>query len=235
LSLVNPEAFGRTSRIERLANRIAEELGFASDWDFKIAVMLSQVGCICVPDKVLNKYYKSEPLTQEEQSQFLQYPSVGAGLLEKIPRLEKVAEIIRLQEKPFSECTLSRNLSDAKEDVLIRAHILKVAIDYDLLESSNYTHKEALRILSNERPGRYNPVVLAAAKAAFEHEKQYRLRAVYGQELEPRMILLEEIMFPKGKLIVAKGQELTHLTIQHIRYLCNAKLIKQPIKVVVPV
>jgi len=233
LSLVNPEAFGRTSRIQRRVQRIAEQLGMSEDWNLEISSMLSQVGCVSVPPQVIKKFYAGEPLTKEEQNLFLQYPSVGANLIEHIPRMEKVAQIIRFQEKHYSESAPSQDKSDSDEEVPIGAHILKVALDYDFLESSNLSSQESLKILEG-RPERYNPSVLNALKASFKDEKPYRLESLEAHELEPKMIVVEEIMDKTGQLIVAKGQELSPFSIQQIRYNRMTKTLMQSIKVVIP-
>ena len=44
LSLVNPEALGRSSRIRRYATDISKQLGISNLWLIETAAMLSQIG-----------------------------------------------------------------------------------------------------------------------------------------------------------------------------------------------
>ena len=101
LSLVNPEAFGRSARIARYVGAIAGHLHVKELWPIKTAAMLSQIGCVILPETVLKKVYRGEPLTSEESQLFNQHPFVAADLVARIPRMKHVAEIIRFQDKYF--------------------------------------------------------------------------------------------------------------------------------------
>jgi hypothetical protein len=46
LSPVNPEAFGRSTRITRYVEAIAANLHVSELWAIKTAAMLSQIGCV---------------------------------------------------------------------------------------------------------------------------------------------------------------------------------------------
>ena len=55
LSLVNPTAFGRASRVHRLVHKLVLELDIKEAWRIEIAALLSQVGCVTVPEETLAK------------------------------------------------------------------------------------------------------------------------------------------------------------------------------------
>jgi response regulator RpfG family c-di-GMP phosphodiesterase len=57
LSLVNPEAFGRSERIKRLALATAEQLKMKHVWRLELAAMLSHIGCVSIPEDILSKKY----------------------------------------------------------------------------------------------------------------------------------------------------------------------------------
>ena len=101
LALVNPEAFGRSSRITRYVEAIAAHLHVSELWSIKTAAMLSQIGCVILPESVLKKVYRGEVLTGEESHLFNQHPFVAYDLLAKIPRMKRVAEIIKFQDKYY--------------------------------------------------------------------------------------------------------------------------------------
>ena len=90
--------------------------------------MLSQIGCVSVPEEVLSKVYKRQPLSNAEERAFKTYPHTGHDLLVNIPRLEEVAEVVAHQNDSFEEELAS---SDSRaEDVIVGAQILKVALDW---------------------------------------------------------------------------------------------------------
>lgn len=74
LSLVNPEAFGRSARITRLAEAIAGHMHIAELWPIKIAALLSQIGCVILPEAVLKKVYRGEPLTSTNHNYTISIP-----------------------------------------------------------------------------------------------------------------------------------------------------------------
>ena len=101
LALVNPEAFGRSSRITRYVESIAAHLHVSELWSIKTAAMLSQIGCVILQESVLKKVYRGEALTGEESQLFNQHPFVAYDLIAKIPRMKRVAEIIKFQDKYY--------------------------------------------------------------------------------------------------------------------------------------
>ena len=101
LSLVNPTAFGRASRVQRLVRKLAETMNVTATWQLKAAAMLSQVGCVTVPEATLEKVYNDKTLTSEEKQMLQSYPQIGSELVANIPRLDVVSKIIAYQEKRF--------------------------------------------------------------------------------------------------------------------------------------
>lgn len=63
LSVVSPLAFSRTSRIRRYVRHMATQLELPNLWEFDLASMLSQIGCIAVPSDILEKLYAGMALT----------------------------------------------------------------------------------------------------------------------------------------------------------------------------
>ena len=94
LEMVNPEAFGKSSRVRRLAVDIGGYLGLADAWRVELAAMLSQIGCAAMPAETLRKAYHGEPLPGDKAYEFAMHPKIAAELVANIPRLREVAEII---------------------------------------------------------------------------------------------------------------------------------------------
>ena len=58
LGLVNPEAFGRCSRIQKRVRSIALRMGLSDVWQYETAAMLSQIGGVIVPERILTRLYR---------------------------------------------------------------------------------------------------------------------------------------------------------------------------------
>lgn len=167
LSLANPVAFSRATRIRRYVRHITAQLQLSDAWQFELAAMLSQIGCVTLPSDTLEKIYVQKPLSEDEQKMFSSHPSVGGKLLVNIPRLEAIAHMIEGQQQPFITYPPSQSSIEnlTPEGVIaLGAQILKVVLDLDQLMVRGLSHDEALLKL-RERKGEYNPRVVAALES----------------------------------------------------------------------
>jgi response regulator RpfG family c-di-GMP phosphodiesterase len=232
LSLLNPEAFGRASRITRYTCQMASEMKVPEMWQFETAAMLSQIGCIILPEDILVKICKGTRLTPEETQIFDMHPSIAYDLIVKIPRMEKIAEIIQYQEKHFDG---SGNPQDSRSgaEVPLAARILKVSLDFDALLGAGLSKARAFEQL-HQRSGWYDPKVLGALETIIGEEAKYEIRSISVRELKENMILAEGIRNTRGLLLVGKDQEITRPLLTHLKNLAFGG-IREPIRVIVPI
>ena len=232
LSMLSPEAFGRSSRIKRYACQVASLLGVTDIWKIDTAAMLSQVGCITVPEQVLNKVDSGLKLTEEEECLFKAHPRIASDLLSHIPRMNEVADIIANQNQHFDGASVSESGLTGKQ-IPIGARILKVVLDFDLLESKGLTKGKALKEL-DRRPGWYDPNVLGALRQIIGDDAKYMTREVFLKELRPGMILSDNVMTLKGQLLISRGNNVSTVLIQRLKNFAGSAGVKEPISVFAP-
>jgi len=233
LSLVNPTAFGRASRVRRLACQVYEELEGDKMWEMEIAAMLSQVGCVTVPEEILAKIFQGGTLTEEERQMFTAHPQVGSALIANIPRLESAAEIIRYQEKRFDGSGLPSD--DVKGELIpLGARVLKVVLDLDALTASGTESAAALIKLKN-REGWYDPAAVGAIERILVTQIKYSARSIRADSLTSNMILAENVMTKAGTLVIAKGQEVTPSVKVRLKNFSKNVGIREPFKVLIPI
>lgn len=228
LSLTNPRAFSRGYRIRNAVVEIAKNMGIKSLWRLEVAALVSQVGCVAVPEDILGKIANDVPLTESERSMFADHPRIGARLVGRIPRLEGVAEIIRNQLQPYGDTEL---IQPQQDETGTAASILKAVLDYDRIVTRGITHEEAVSVMYS-RLGMYNPDVLENLKTfrpRFPREKN--ITAVLFDELVPGMIAAEDIVAKNGSTIIEKGQEITWPALQGLQNFITHIGIKEPIRV----
>src|SRR6185436_17053323 len=68
LGLVDPDAFGRSSRLRVLAASLATSAGVERAWEFEIAAMLLDVGLVALPPDLRRKVARGEALNAEERT-----------------------------------------------------------------------------------------------------------------------------------------------------------------------
>jgi response regulator RpfG family c-di-GMP phosphodiesterase len=236
LALVNPTAFGRAARVERLVAEIARALKVEDAWRLEIAAMLSQIGCVTIPEETLVKLYHGKSLNLDEVRLLQAHPRVGADLIAHIPRLEAVAEIIAHQETRFHAAGgAAGGQADelSGERLPLGARVLKAALDFDKLTEAGASGFEALAEI-RRRQGWYDERVVVALQRVVENVRQYESSKLAVRDLAPHMIVAEDIYSSTGLLLVAKGLEITQSHLARLGNFVERGLIAEPIEVLVP-
>ncbi|GBD90070.1 hydrogenase transcriptional regulatory protein hupR1 [bacterium BMS3Abin04] len=227
LSSVNPTAFSRTSRFQRFALKIAKLLNISNTLDLEISTLLSQIGCVIIPPEVLEKKYAGETLDEQKEELYNSHPYVGKSLLENIPRLENVAEAIYHQ---FDNFNGENNPGELKEESIpMISRILKVLNDFDTFVTSGYSFEDAFDKMKNNSQ-LYDPNVLIALDAVIAGIYDgLNLVSSTIEELEPGVVVAENIVDKNGFVLITKGAEITQML--KLKLLNYAKLgnVKEPL------
>ena len=231
LSMVNPIAFSRASRIRKYVRHIAVKLHFSNLWQYEIAALLSQIGCVTLPVDILNKYYSNNLLTADEEAMFQDHPKTGQKLLTKIPRMEQIAQIIEKQTVPYRKIM---NDVEKMDTVAWGAQILKTALDFDRLIYGGMLKKSAIAELRN-RHQEYHPEILDALDSILMDYKGQNLKTISVKDLQFGMIAEEDIRAMNGLLLVANGQEITYPIIVRLRNIAGRIGVKEPFRISLPV
>lgn len=232
LSMINPEAFGRSSRIREHALEVARSLGVSESWKVETAAMLSQIGCVTLPESLLKKCHEGLPLTDEEARLYESHPKIAADLLSNIPRIEDVAEAILYQAKGYDGSGFPADARKGPE-IPLAARILKAVFDVDLLESRGVPKSSALVEL-RQRKGVYDAEVLSALEHIMGVRAEALLRDVLIRELEEGMIFAEDVMASGNRMLVSRGQEISQVMIRRLKNFARNMTIHEPLKVIVP-
>jgi response regulator RpfG family c-di-GMP phosphodiesterase len=208
---------------------IAENLHVSELWSIKTAAMLSQIGCVILPESVLKKVYRGEVLTGEESQLYNQHPFIAYDLIAKIPRMKRVAEIIKFQDKYYDGVGMPGDTQQGNA-IPMEARILKVALDFDALESSGKSKFEAFGNMQ-QRKGWYDPEVIDALKTAFAKEIKYEVKTTVVAELLEGMILAEDIQSSQNVLLASKGQQVNQSMILRLQSFRKSGGVREPFTV----
>jgi response regulator RpfG family c-di-GMP phosphodiesterase len=224
LSLVNPPAFSRAERARRYVSHMAENLGLADRWQYELAAMVSQIGCVTVPPDVLDKVCIGSPLSAEEAAIFSSQSRVGHNLLAKIPRLEAVSEMVARQRTAWP------GESGVPDTVRIGSHLLRIALDFDdrMVRGDNF--EEVLKEMRSRRE--YNPPFVAALEQVQVEEAKRETRLLRVSQLKTQMIINADVFSRTGLLLLAKGQEVTDSALARLATFAATVGIVEPISVI---
>jgi response regulator RpfG family c-di-GMP phosphodiesterase len=207
LALTHPLAFGRAMRIRQFVSELAERTGLEERWQLEIAAMVSQIGCVTLPAEIMEKVHYGHSLSDEEQKQVSSLPFLAERLLGHIPRLEAVRAILAGSGERRYPSSPSQT---ADLDLVEKsAQMLRIATEYDTLESRGLSVDEALDSM-RAQGGRYNGTLLQRfAELRGSAARTHEIREVPLHSVRVGMVLIEDLYLEGGILVAARGYEVT--------------------------
>ncbi len=232
LSLVNPVAFSRATRLKRYIHHMLLVLKTENAWQYEMAALLSQIGCVTLPPDVLQRHFSNEPLSKDEQQMLDAFPTVGRDLLVPIPRLEKVALMIAKQHEGWNPILGAMELS-SMDPVTLGSQLLMLALEYDRLLTQGLTTQQALDELQ-QTPGQHDPRLVAALKEGLEtQEVSLEAQTIEIWDLKIGMIIDEPIKTFKGVLLVPKAQTISDTLLKYLQNFARRGDIPEQVKVLI--
>jgi CheY-like chemotaxis protein len=232
LSMTMPAAHSRAVRAQRYVVALAQALNLREQWQWPLAAIVSQIGCVALSPGTLSKVEAGQELNDEEQSLYQSHPEIARKLLETIPRLEDVAAIVTAQSGPLALGALARD--PQTWDVRSAGRILlRAALDFDRLVMARKSAKQAAAMLRDSGTELPVPVVDALGLLPIASAERI-MRQARIKDLAPGMLLDEALMTRKGALLLPAGHEVTAALIARLRSL-GAGHLKEPFRVLVPI
>lgn len=244
LSMVNPTAFSRTSRVSQIAANLAKHFTIEKAWEIEYAALLSHIGCVTVPETLLAKKYKGDPLSEQEDEVLKRYPMIGRDLLAQIPRLEGVAEAIAYQNKNY-DGTGSPTDERKGADIPLAARFLKVALDYDLCQAQTLSEAIAKNDGKSAEPLEamlkhaewYDPKILTALQKEVgvvvpkSGPVVSPTKELTIAQLQPGMVLASDIDDNDGNVVLPRGFELKRVSLVRLLNALHMGAIENKAKV----
>jgi response regulator RpfG family c-di-GMP phosphodiesterase len=223
LALARPEAFGRATRIKNLVSSLAQLSGATDLWQMEVAALLSQIGAVSLPPDTLDHLLHGQLLTPEESARVAEIPSLAAKLIEGIPRLEGVREILRQYDAPAAK--------PPGGTVPLGARMLRVALDYDDWVTRGHAPDQALSRLYAKADG-YDPTVLSLLEQVIGVEAGRNVAEIRLTDVREGMIFVDDVYAVDGTLLIARGQEASPGLVNRIHSFWQDLEVRGPVRVV---
>jgi CheY-like chemotaxis protein len=224
LSITKPMAFGRALRLRSKIRSVLQFLLWGDQWQIEAAAVLSQLGIVTLPEETLMKLHEGEALDDPDRREIAASIDTSTQMLENIPRLEPVLEILAALADGIRGAPASGKL------VPPGALLLRIVLEWDALEAQGYTQSQAL-------------AKLRAADGAYDAELLERLGAMLpvsgaqksAIETAPRdlvagMVLAEDLVRKNGVVILPRGFEIDRGLLDHIHTFAD-ELKEGPVRV----
>ncbi len=192
---------------------------------------LARIGTATLPPTVVAKFANREKLSPAEKALVGKIPEISARMLESIPRLERVAEIVRYQWKHYDGSGLPADQRSG--DAIPRgARILKIFTDRAWLELDGLAKAETRQKMEAQK-GVYDPELLAASFRHFpdstvQESAPMPMVVLPESELKPKQVAVIDIVTTTGLRLVAAQSRLTAAAIQRIRNHCELGNLSGP-------
>ena len=225
LALTNAAAFGRASRLNRLAMEFAATLECEDDWQLQAATLLSQLGYWALRDELLEKIHGADKLTPQEAVASANAPHVAISLLESVPRLQPVMGILTALD--WTDERIAR-LGDSSLGRCTR--ILGLVLDYDTLVTRGHSLEVALQSLRS-RSARFGADLIERFAAHVSAEQNVgESRVIPLHSITPGMIIMQDVRTHAGTLVVTHGFEVTEVFLQRARTF-DTELLNRSVRV----
>jgi len=228
LSLVNPAAFSRAERARRYIHHIVTSMKLPNVWQYEVAAMMSQLGCVTLPSETIEAVYSGEKLSATEQTQYDAHPSVAYDLLSKIPRLEPIAWMIEHQNRPVREVDDSE-----RKDMRLGAEILRLTLAYEKLIHKGLSRTEAVHTLTGQNKN-FSPQFFDALVELDPNSDEGEIRQCRIEALATGMIIQQDVRTGEGELLVSKGQEVTSPLLSKLKNFHARRVITGEVTVSMP-
>jgi CheY-like chemotaxis protein len=235
LGIINPVAQRRAAQIQRYADGAAEALRLQPGlWQYHLAAMISQLGCITLPQEMLARALGGQALNEEERRLYESHPEVAGKLLGTIPRLEAVAAMVAGQMQVPSRDLASGNPA-TWEPEKIGAAILWAAVQFDRHVSQGRIPEQAAQLVNQAAPGLPPAMTQAMVKALSDDSGLVMSRSVTMRDLEIGMTIEADVMSQRGARLVPRGTEVTSTVLERLRAVAGGIGLVEPIRVSVKV
>lgn len=228
----DPMSHALAVRLQQWIHILQTSFNMPHRWQLEIAASLVAVGHLALPPELVTKKRRKAVLTETEELVLRQAPEMARDLLANIPRLNKVAEIVYLQDKGYDGSGFP-DQGPRGDAIPLDARIIKILKDL-ADETGDAPLTEAALLRLDQKKNQYDPILLSKVRNC--------LRALVAGKAAPAIELpvaalragheiLSDVRLENEHLIIPAR---TRLTAAHITRIQNLKKIFgfiEPIKV----
>lgn len=210
METLQPELIGRAARTEQYMDAIRAKCGVAARWEYKVASKLLLLGFA-----MQQQDDSSVPTSKRASIDMNRACTIAAKMVERLPRMEQVAEIIRFV--PATDGDITHLATDGEGDTTeIGAALLRVAHIVESLSHLEVGRNEAETEVRRALPGIYEPLLASAMDIYPEGSKLPEGVLLEIEDLRPGMVLQDNLTDPSGATLLRMGRKLSETHIQKL-------------------
>ena len=172
---------------------------------------------------------KGDQLSEKHQEIYDKHSEAGAKLINKIPRLESIAEAIRFQNKSFDGSGLPAG-DVSGTDIPLGGRLLKPLLDLVAKESRGLSSIDAVSQMQSQG-ARYDPQILEVIERVIESDGELETKEISVPQLTADMVIAKDLYTASGVLLIGKGQVISSPLIERLNNFWKNNEIPEKISV----
>ncbi len=238
IEMKNPQIGSHSRRVAALSRRFTNFLQIPKQEirDIEVAALLHDIGKITLPDEIIQKT-KNELSTQ--QLHLLNaHPEIGASILNEIPDLKTIAEMIEAHHENYDGSGFPQKLKS--HEIPVGARIIAILNTFDHFITKEHLDRSlrlelAIEYLNAESNKRFDPnfvkhfINFLKSSSRYKHTAQVISMAL--NQLEVGMVLANDVRTKSGLLLLRKDQILNSIMIKRLHHYNKIDPIIEPIKI----
>jgi len=226
IQLASPMLSLRSHSLRDIVLWITKRMEITDAWQYELAATLCLIGCIALPDDIVERACYGEALSPDEARMFRAHPEAALRLLSHIPRMEIVAEMVWGQLDPQAQGVPERARRGART--------LHLALEVDRRIQKGAKLGTLLAELKSSP--QFDGVMLDALANYAPLQMEFELRRLPIHELRAKMVLEKDVRSRDGKLVILKaGTTLTETWIERLENFARTQRLEEIAEVRVPV
>ncbi len=232
IAMNDPVAYAQATRLREWVRLLTVEFKLPQRWQLDIAAMLVPIGQMCVPPELIARKRAGETLTPVELDVIARAPDSAANLIANIPRLAKVAEIVRLQDRGYDGSGFPSD-GPSGGDIPFDARLLKILKDLAELAKGGPPSASIFQML--ERCGnQYDATMLNKVRTCLlttvPKDAPVEVEVPIAA-LRPGHLLLGDVKLSNGHLILAANTQLSAAQVERLQNLRRIYTFLEPVRV----
>jgi CheY-like chemotaxis protein len=151
-STVDPDARARAQRVHQSASELATAADKERPPELERACQLMQIGAVALSRETLHQLRAGTRLGRDTAQELERLPELALPYIRGIPTLAAITDVLNWTTRPFAASTDTTGTP-------LTAALLRITLDYDVLERQQAPMDTALRALT-QRHARYSPSLL---------------------------------------------------------------------------
>lgn len=231
LGVVQPASATFTGQVLDVIRQVCVELDIPLDWRIEMSAMLSQIGCVTLPESLVKLAYSSMRLSEEDERALADRFSIAAQLIEAVPRLETVAaSIVQSAEAPKGGLPEGHPKDWPMEQLC--SELLRLAHAYLGKLASSSSEQEAKMALA--KSAKFSPGLLRGIARVRTSTTGKVESIVPGTQLKVGMTLLEAVRSSRGVVLAPEGATATATLVRLAANYSKRGELVEPIRVMAP-